>query len=354
MRLAPCPGYLMARVISGAATEHEHACFRQHLDGCADCRVTEALSRSLLPDLEVGRDDADRLRAVAATVSARLESPRKAEADWAQEAPPHRAGRRSDEYRETRSGRQAWLRAWPRQTRSSPASRPMVRRILLIASVMILVTAAAAAALQVRRSRRPHEAVVRSAPHSTGHGRAGPDGLDVPTNDDASPAAPPLAVGTAATVEMPAREPPPAKRTGVGSQRTVERRRSVAEATPAALMAAAGRARRSGDIERASRFYRRLQRDFPQTAEAELSHVSLGKLLADAGDARGGLLELEAYLARLPEGPLAPEAWFEVGRLRALLGDAIGARGAWQTLVQRFSASPYARLARVRLQRERQ
>src|SRR6185295_9306386 len=88
------------------------------------------------------------------------------------------------------------------------------------------------------------------------------------------------------------------------------------EPTSAAkLFGDANQARRSGDIGRASGLYHLLQDQFPGSAEADLSRVTLALLLLDNGDAQGALSGFERYLAGSSRG-LEAEAL--VGRARAL------------------------------------
>lgn len=119
-------------------------------------------------------------------------------------------------------------------------------------------------------------------------------------------------------------------------------------AGPAKLFADANQARRSGDIGRASGLYHLLQDQFPGSAEAELSRVTLAFLLLDNGDAQGALAGFERYLAGAAHG-LEAEAL--VGRARAL--GRLGRRDlealAWQEVERKYPRSIYGRQAAERL-----
>jgi TolA-binding protein len=118
--------------------------------------------------------------------------------------------------------------------------------------------------------------------------------------------------------------------------------------TPAKLFGEANQARRAGDIGRASGLYHLLQDQFPASAEAELSRVTLALLLLDSGDAQGALSGFERYLAGASRG-LEAEAL--VGRARALgrLGRRDLEAAAWQEVQRKYPRSIYGRQATERL-----
>jgi TolA-binding protein len=118
--------------------------------------------------------------------------------------------------------------------------------------------------------------------------------------------------------------------------------------TSAKLFGEANQARRSGDIGRASGLYHLLQDQFPGSAEAELSRVTLALLLLDSGDAQGALSGFERYLAGASRG-LEAEAL--VGRARALgrLGRRDLEATAWQEVQRKYPRSIYGRQATERL-----
>jgi len=116
----------------------------------------------------------------------------------------------------------------------------------------------------------------------------------------------------------------------------------------AKLFAEANDARRSGDVGRASGLYHLLQDQFPGSAEAELSRVTLALLLLDNGDAQAALSGFERYLAGSSRG-LEAEAL--VGRARALgrLGRRALEVSAWQEVERKYPRSIYGRQATERL-----
>jgi TolA-binding protein len=96
------------------------------------------------------------------------------------------------------------------------------------------------------------------------------------------------------------------------------------------------------------RLYAELQRRFPSSAEAKLSHVSMGKLLLSVGKFADAERKFSDYLAA-GGGPLSEEAW--VGEAQSFRGQGRAAdeRRAWRELLQRFPSSVYAQRARQQL-----
>jgi TolA-binding protein len=122
------------------------------------------------------------------------------------------------------------------------------------------------------------------------------------------------------------------------------------ELTASELFAKANDTRRRGDAGAAARQYDALQRRFPRSPEASLSHVALGRLyldrLADPGRA---LAQFDEYLGGGRDGELGEEAL--VGRALALqrLGRSDAERSAWRTLLEAFPQSLSADRASARL-----
>lgn len=121
--------------------------------------------------------------------------------------------------------------------------------------------------------------------------------------------------------------------------------RSVEDA--AALFREAAAARRSSDFGRARLLYLRLERDFPGSAEAQLTPVSLGKVLLLMG--RAGEAERQFSLYSSSGGALSEEAL--VGRAQSLarLGRVSDEQDVWQRLLRDFPRSVYAGEANQRL-----
>jgi outer membrane protein assembly factor BamD (BamD/ComL family) len=117
-----------------------------------------------------------------------------------------------------------------------------------------------------------------------------------------------------------------------------------------ALFTEANQARRDRDGDRAAALYKRIERRYPASRQADQSYISLGRLLLDRGvDSVTALRQFDGYLARHSGGSLAQEALY--GRAVALgrLGRAPQERATWQTLLNRFPGSVYAPRARERL-----
>jgi TolA-binding protein len=92
-----------------------------------------------------------------------------------------------------------------------------------------------------------------------------------------------------------------------------------------------------------------LQSQFPGSAEAELGHVSLGRLLLTRGRPTEALLEFSEYLGA--GGPLAEEALLGQAHAHAALGRTREERAAWEALLARYPRSVYVGQARERLAR---
>jgi TolA-binding protein len=152
-----------------------------------------------------------------------------------------------------------------------------------------------------------------------------------PANPAPKPATALASTSTTGDVKEPAKEPV-----------------ALPPVTSAKLFGEANQARRSGDIGRASGLYRLLQEQFPGSAEAELSRVTLSLLLLDSGDAQGALVGFERYLAGASRG-LEAEAL--VGRARALgrLGRRDLEVSAWREVQRKYPRSIYGRQATERL-----
>ena len=117
----------------------------------------------------------------------------------------------------------------------------------------------------------------------------------------------------------------------------------------AELFDAANEARRHHRLATAISLYDQLQGRYPDSHEARVSRVSLGRLLIERGMWSDALFQFEAYLSSNDDGTLVPEAL--VGQARALdtLGRRDEAATAWNRLVTRFGDSVYGSEARQRL-----
>jgi tetratricopeptide (TPR) repeat protein len=115
------------------------------------------------------------------------------------------------------------------------------------------------------------------------------------------------------------------------------------------LYANANGERRRSHVLEAISLYDELERQYPASAEALASRVSLGRLLLGRGMFSEALTQLTGYLTAAPDGTLAPEALF--GRARALqaLGRKDDERAAWVGLLAKFPDSVYATQAHRRI-----
>jgi TolA-binding protein len=120
---------------------------------------------------------------------------------------------------------------------------------------------------------------------------------------------------------------------------------SVSDA--ASLFREATAARHAADFGRARALYLRLESEFPASPEAQLAHVSLGKVLLSMGRASEAEQQFAVYLR--VGGGLTEEAL--VGRAQSLarLGRGDDERRVWETPMRQFPSSVYAVQARDRL-----
>ncbi|MGD0676337.1 MAG: tetratricopeptide repeat protein [Polyangiaceae bacterium] len=107
--------------------------------------------------------------------------------------------------------------------------------------------------------------------------------------------------------------------------------------------------RRRHQVAAAISLYSELQSHYPQSREARISHVSLGRLLLRSESWLEALSQFDAYLSVDDDEPLKPEALFGKARALEALGRREEARGAWARLQTGFKDSVYASEARQRL-----
>lgn len=118
------------------------------------------------------------------------------------------------------------------------------------------------------------------------------------------------------------------------------------------IFAQANAERRAGNLAAASRLYQELQGRYPRSREAEVSRVTVGRLLLEGSQDPKSALEQFDRALRAPNSEragLAEEALF--GRASALmrLGHRDDERSAWQQLIQQYPGSIYADRAHARL-----
>jgi TolA-binding protein len=117
----------------------------------------------------------------------------------------------------------------------------------------------------------------------------------------------------------------------------------------AELFATANASRSEGQGRRALSLYGELQRRYPGSAETEVSHVSLGRVMLDLGQFSGALTQFNRYLSRKPGGSLAQEALFGKASALARLGRTEEERRTWESLLAQYPKSIYRDRASERL-----
>lgn len=213
------------------------------------------------------------------------------------------------------------------ETPAEPALRSRTRRASmgLIFGAAILVAGSAAALYRATRA-------------------AAPEAPAAPAALAPLPALAPAPPEATATHDHPHVEPAPST-ASVPPVAAPEPRRDVTAAT---LFASANEARRGGERSRALSLYRELQRRFPDSPEAKLSHATVGRMMLDDEDPAKALEGYDGYLKE-GDGALGEEAL--VGRATALgrLGRRDEERAAWHELLARHPQSLHAARARARL-----
>ncbi len=291
MRALDCPGDLLARYRRGLTTPSELEAVEQHVAGCAACQLSQKLGADF-DSVGLPRGFDDQLIAKYAKLAAAT----------AKKGPTKGAVRR----------------------------RHPPQAILLAAAALVILAAASAATLLRRQPSPPPAPAQRQ-------------GAAVPAAVVPSQAALPATTASGAgelepsASVVPAPAPPRASAPPAGPPESA-----------ATLFAEANQARRSGDTSRAIALYQRLQKRFGESAEAQLSRVTLGRLLLDNGSASAALAQFDGYLS-IPNGRLRLEAL--AGRARSLgaLSRAVEERQAWQRLLSEYPDSVYSEKARRRL-----
>jgi TolA-binding protein len=304
-----CRSELLVGARRGRLTDAGRIALDAHLATCASCRMSREVSADFDGAEAVDLHDGARIRALA-----------------------DRARGRFGRFGGT--------------GRSSGRAPARLRAIGAAAALVILCGSASAA---VWWMRRPSLAPARSvaAPPSTT--RAAPEAAvrsqapaTVRSTAVTTPSAPPASATSVRQRPRPVLRAAAETRGGAPPP-------SASSASATLLLQQATEARQRDDRARAAELYRRLQREFPASAEAVLSAVSLGGLLLEDGLPRAALTEFDGYLAKAHGGALIPEALY--GRARALgrLGDRAEERQTWTRLCVDFPDSAYASLGRHRL-----
>ncbi len=116
----------------------------------------------------------------------------------------------------------------------------------------------------------------------------------------------------------------------------------------ATLFHAASVARGAGDTTRAQKLYGQLIAQHPDSDEAHVAHVALGKLWLAAGRASAAEREFRQYLDA-GGGPPSEEALFSRAQALQRLERTVEERAAWTKLLHSYPHSVYAGAARARL-----
>jgi hypothetical protein len=165
---------------------------------------------------------------------------------------------------------------------------------------------------------------------------------------------PPTVVGAGAPMHAPAPPalepvPTPAASTPLASIEHAAHHPHDAPPSASALFARANETRREDSGEESIALYRQLQRLYPRSPEAKVSHLSLANLLlGDAQRAEQALPQFDAYLAG--GGALEEEALYGRAQVLEKLARHYAERSAWRRLLNRFPDSVYASKARHRLE----
>jgi TolA-binding protein len=108
-------------------------------------------------------------------------------------------------------------------------------------------------------------------------------------------------------------------------------------------------ARRAGNDAKMLELHAQLVARFPESREAQVSHMTVSRILLDRGDSAGALNGFDSYL-RTGSGTLREDAL--AGRASALdrLGRPEDARNAWTTLLDQYPDTAYAAHARARIE----
>jgi tetratricopeptide (TPR) repeat protein len=216
-----------------------------------------------------------------------------------------------------------------------PLRKPVLRVAALAGCLLLLAGIAAAAAARWLSPRPPLPSAASTASSLGSVARPMPSAtaLTLPAAPLLAEAAPPSTASSA--LDSDAAAPALGARTRVAP-------------SAAQLFRGANEARRAGQSQKAIQLYHSLQQDYPGSAEAALSLVSLGSVLSSANP-RGALAQFDRYLSTAPRGSSAAEALYGRGRALQALGRQSEERMTWQELLARYPRCPYVDRATRRL-----
>jgi len=211
---------------------------------------------------------------------------------------------------------------------SGGTRRRPLRSVWLLAAAAVLVASVAGAAYW----RRLHAPPSSQQGDTSAQGAAARPAVETPSAPGADLQAPAEPVDTATVADKSKARILPAP--------------EVRE-TAAQVFAEANDLRRTGSDSQAIATYRKVERMFPGSPEAEQSYATLGSLMMEHGSPQEALGQFDHYIDR--GGPLLVDVL--AGKASALqrLGRTTDERRTWETLLERFPKSVHAARAQARL-----
>lgn len=304
MKRDECPGSLLTRARRRPLSSRDRAALEAHLATCESCQTLLRIA-----------DDFDRLAISEPGDGARIERLASLARQWT--FTQHRPGR----------------------VVGFPDPKQKQARVLLFAAAVFLLVAGASASIAVQRAVRAQEQLSQNTLLQS---PVGPAVVEQTTRivENARQAALDLHQAELETSEDAAPEPErQCASGGCGAART----------SAAVLFRMANEARRAGEPQKAGTLYQKLQRQFPGSPQAQLSHVSLGHLLLGSGRVQQALEQFNRALRSAGASRVQAEAVYGKGLALGRLGRAAEERVIWRRLLANFSESPYAAHARRRL-----
>lgn len=307
MKREDCPGTLLSRARKNQLSLVERAALDAHLEGCDSCRILELVATDFDQESISERHDGARIERLASLA-------------------------RQATFSRQRSAALGERRMLPNVGDSGQRGV----RVLLFAAAAFLLVAGASAGLLVQRAVREQQ---------------------VPVHPVHEPISAPLVAQGAAVARARERQ---AAELEVQTLETINAE-AAAESSSGqcatgqcgvsakSLFRQANEARRGGNATTAIRLYQSLQRRYPSSPQAQLSHVSLGHLLLSSGQPRQALAQFNLALGPSGNRSVAAEALYGKGLSLSRLGSQAEEAAIWKQLIARFPSSPYVAHAKQRL-----
>ena len=311
MSAQACPDSLVARARTGSLSSPERSQLQLHLRQCEACRVSLLVGRDFDAALAAQSDDTLFVSQVVSAVRA------------------SRAARASGSM----------------PVRSSRSKRRLL--VYGVAAALLTSSFVVGAASPTLRHRAALFIIRVQAPAESA--RTARAAAATPKRVSSS-AKPELVTASPQTLLLPEEEHVPAAH---------DERSLAIESAPARdgrsakeMFVQANAERRAGDVAGATRLYQELQQRYPHSREAEVSRVTVGRLLLERSqDPKSALEQFDRALnaSGSDQAGLGEEALF--GRASALmrLGRTDDERKAWLQLLEQFPGSLYADRAHTRL-----